>query len=82
MEETTAHNREIRGMFEGPLLPLTIRLSIPFFISNIITLFYLLIDTYFITLIDRKSTALISGTGLVFPVYFLFISIAMYRRGS
>jgi putative MATE family efflux protein len=77
MEEQSISAREIKGMFEGPVLPLTIKLSIPFFISNIITLFYLLIDTYFITLIDRGSTALISGTGLVFPVYFLFISIAM-----
>lgn len=77
MEENQAHTRDIRGMFEGPVLPLAIRLSIPFFISNTITLLYLLIDTYFITLIDRNSTALISGTGLVFPVYFMFISIAM-----
>ncbi len=68
---------EITGMFEGPILPLTARLSIPFFISNIIYLFYLIIDTYFITLIDRGSTALISGTGLVFPIYFLFMALAM-----
>ncbi|MBP7737762.1 MAG: MATE family efflux transporter [Spirochaetes bacterium] len=64
-------------MFEGPILPLALKLSIPFFISNVIGLLYLVIDTYFITLIDRGSTALISGTGLVFPVYFLFLALAM-----
>jgi putative MATE family efflux protein len=76
MEDTTVNTREVAGMFEGPVLPLTIKLSIPFFISNIVGLFYLVIDTYFITLIDRSSTAIISGTGLVFPVFFLFISLA------
>ncbi len=69
--------RNIDGMFEGPILPLTLKLSVPFFISNVINLFYLLIDTYFITLIDRGSTALISGTGLVFPIYFLFLALTM-----
>ncbi|MBN1495510.1 MAG: MATE family efflux transporter [Spirochaetes bacterium] len=69
--------KEIHGMFDGPILPLALRLSIPFFISNIIGLLYLVIDTYFITLIDRGSTALISGTGLVFPVYFLFLALGM-----
>lgn len=77
MESKQIRVNEIGGMFEGPVLPLALRLSIPFFISNVINLFYLVIDTYFITLIDRGSTALISGTGLVFPIYFLFIALAM-----
>ncbi len=77
MDEQDRHAGEIHGMFEGPILPLALKLSIPFFISNVIGLFYLVIDTYFITLIDRGSTALISGTGLVFPVYFLFLALGM-----
>jgi putative MATE family efflux protein len=64
-------------MFDGPILPLTMRISIPFFISNVIYLFYLIIDTAFIAQIDRSSTALISGTGLVFPIYFLFMALGM-----
>lgn len=77
MEEKNRATNEIHGMFEGPILPLALKLSIPFFISNVIGLLYLLIDTYFITLIDPGSTALISGTGLVFPVYFLFLALGM-----
>lgn len=77
MGEGDPNRKEIHGMFEGPILPLALRLSIPFFISNFIGLLYLVIDTYFITLIDRGSTALISGTGLVFPVYFLFLALGM-----
>lgn len=68
---------EVHGMFDGAIMPLLLRLSIPFFISNFINLFYLIIDTYFITLIDRGSTSLMSGTGLVFPVYFLFMAFSM-----
>lgn len=77
MEAPAPRKNEIQGMFEGPILPLALKLSIPFFISNVVGLFYLVIDTYFITLIDRSSTALISGTGLVFPVYFLFLALGM-----
>ena len=77
MEEIKPNKNEIQGMFEGPILPLALKLSIPFFISNVVGLLYLVIDTYFITLIDRSSTALISGTGLVFPVYFLFLALGM-----
>lgn len=77
MDDQDRRAGEIHGMFEGPILPLALKLSIPFFISNVIGLFYLVIDTYFITLIDRSSTALISGTGLVFPVYFLFLALGM-----
>ena len=77
IEAESPSAKEIHGMFDGPILPLALRLSIPFFISNVIGLLYLVIDTYFITLIDRGSTALISGTGLVFPVYFLFLALGM-----
>jgi len=68
---------EVHGMFDGAIMPLLLRLSIPFFISNFINLFYLIIDTYFITLIDKGCTSLMSGTGLVFPVYFLFMAFSM-----
>jgi putative MATE family efflux protein len=77
MEARNHNTNEINGMFEGPILPLALRLSIPFLISNMIGLLYLVIDTYFITRIDPGSTALISGTGLVFPVYFLFLALGM-----
>lgn len=70
-------NKGIQGMFEGPILPLAVKLSVPFFISNVVGLLYLVIDTYFITLIDRSSTALISGTGLVFPVFCLFLALGL-----
>src|SRR5512136_2554012 len=67
---------EIPGIFEGPILPVTIRLGMPILISNLLNFFYNIVDTIFISMIDRGSTAFISGTGIVFPVYFLFLALA------
>ena len=68
--------REISGMFEGPVLPVTVKLGLPILLANFFNYLYNFIDTVFISLIDRNSTALMSGTGIVFPVYFLFIALA------
>jgi len=37
---------------------------------------YAIADTYFISRIDRSSTALLSGTGLMFPVFFFIMATA------
>jgi len=38
---------------------------------------YALVDTMFIARIDPSSTAIISGTGLMFPLFFLFMALSM-----
>jgi putative MATE family efflux protein len=68
--------QEITGIFEGPVLPVTLKLGFPILLSNLFNFFYNIVDTVFISMIDRGSTALISGTGIVFPVYFLFLALA------
>jgi putative MATE family efflux protein len=68
--------QEISGIFEGPILPVTIKLGLPILLSNLLNFFYNIVDTVFISMIDRKSTALLSGTGIVFPVFFLFLALA------
>ena len=67
---------EISGIFEGPITPVAIKIGMPILIANFVQLFYMAADTYFISLIDKSSTALLSGTGLLFPLFFLFIAIA------
>jgi putative MATE family efflux protein len=62
-------------MFSGPVLPVTLRLGIPILIGQVFMFFYNLVDTFFISQIDKTSTALISGTAIVFPLYFLFLSL-------
>ena len=62
-------------MFEGPILPTALKIGMPILIGNLIQLLYMGVDTYFISMIDKHSTALLSGTGLLFPLFFLFMAI-------
>ncbi len=64
-------------MFEGSILPVTARLAAPILLSNFFSSLFTIIDTYFISLIDQKSTALLSGPALVFPIVFLFLSLGI-----
>ncbi len=54
----------------------TIKLSLPMLLSNVLTTFYTIIDTYFISLIDKKSTAYISAVSIINPVFFIFIALS------
>lgn len=67
--------KDIPGMFDGPIIPIALKIAVPILIGNILQLLYLVVDTYFISLIDKSSTALISGTGLLFPLFFIFMAI-------
>jgi len=64
-------------MFDGPILPLTIKIGMPILIGNVMQFCYALADTIFIARIDPSSTAIISGTGLMFPLFFVFMAISM-----
>lgn len=68
--------KEIPGIYDGPIIPVAIKIGMPIIIANFVQLLYMAADTYFISLIDKSSTALLSGTGLLFPLFFLFIAIA------
>jgi len=68
---------EIKGIFKGKILPVTLRLSFPIAFGNFLQFLYIMVDTKFISAIDPKSTALISGTGLVFPIYFIFLALGI-----
>ncbi|HEX3012122.1 MAG TPA: MATE family efflux transporter [Syntrophomonadaceae bacterium] len=60
----------------GPIARTTLKLSIPIFVSQLVAFANTMVDTYFVSLIDRNSTALISGVGLVAAIFFLFYNIA------
>lgn len=68
------------AILEGPIAHATLKLAIPAFISLFFTFLYNTIDTFFISLIDRKSTALISGISLVSPVFFIFSALSSGLR--
>ncbi len=69
--------REIPGMFHGRILPVTFRVGLPILIGNVLQFVYALVDTFFISRIDPSSTALLSGTGLMFPLFFFIMALAM-----
>jgi len=67
--------REISGIFEGKIWPVTLRLAAPMLIAQLVQYAYSIVDTIFLAGIDRSATHYISGTGLVFPIFFLFIAL-------
>lgn len=65
-----------KGMFEGPIIPMILRIGIPILIGNMLNYVYLVADTYFISMLDPLSSAPLAGTGLLFPLFFIVMSIA------
>jgi putative MATE family efflux protein len=62
-------------IFDGPIVYTTLRLSIPMLVTQLLSFTYLFVDTYFISMIDKQSTTLVSAVGLVFPIYLFFLNI-------
>ncbi|MDC7223233.1 MAG: MATE family efflux transporter [Spirochaetales bacterium] len=75
-EENRQAFREIPGMFEGPIMPLLIRLGVPMLAGQIVQLIYNITDTIFISRIDRADPSLVGGVGIIFPIMFLSIAVA------
>jgi multidrug efflux pump len=63
-------------MFDGPVAPLAFKIGMPILVANILQFCYTLVDTIFIARIDPSSTAILSGTGLMFPLFFLFMALS------
>jgi putative MATE family efflux protein len=60
---------------EGPVGPHLIRMALPVMIAQLIVLVYGLADSFFVSHIDSSATWLISGMGLIFPLFFIFIAL-------
>jgi putative MATE family efflux protein len=63
-------------MFEGRIWRTTLRLAFPLMIANLVSFSYAFVDTVFISMIDRGSTAIISGMGLIIPIFILAIALS------
>lgn len=72
MENTNKLN-----ILKGAITPTTIKLAMPIIIGHLLMLGYNFADTYFVSGIDKNSTALMSGMGLIAPIFFLFIAISV-----
>ncbi len=66
---------EIPGMFEGPIRPLLLKLSIPMFAGMIVQVLYNVTDTFWVARIDLADPSYMGGTALVFPLIFFFMAL-------
>lgn len=62
-------------ILNGPVIPISIKLAMPILIGQFLLLIYGVTDTIFISMLDKNSTSLMSGVGLVFPVYMFFLAL-------
>jgi putative MATE family efflux protein len=74
--ESDLDHSEIRGMFEGPILKLLVRLTLPIFFGMVFQILYNIVDTIWISRIDLKDPSYVGGVGIVFPILFLVIAFA------
>lgn len=72
-------NTDIRN---GPIVPVLVRLSLPVLAGQVFNLLYNLVDTWFIARIDPSDPWLIGSTGLVFPLFFIFLSASFGITGG
>lgn len=69
---STSPGHSKSGIFQGPIAPTALKLGIPMLVSQLVVFACYIVDTYFVSLIDKESTALVSAMGLVYPIYLFF----------
>jgi putative MATE family efflux protein len=69
-------------ILSGSIKKISVKLALPNLIGQVFVIIYGLTDTFFISMIDKKSTTLVSAIGVVFPVYFLFLSLSLGLSGG
>lgn len=74
---TNDSNHISNEILNGSIGKTTIKLMIPILIGEFFIIIYGLTDSFFISLIDRKSTTLISALGIIFPIYFFFTALSI-----
>jgi|GEM_PF-1138908 len=65
-----------QGMFEGPIITMILKLSIPILIGNLFNYMNLMVDSYFISMLSPESSAPMTGTGVIYPLFFAVTTIA------
>jgi len=74
-EEDSLGGKEIQGMFEGPILKLLVRLSLPVFAGMIFQILYNITDTMWVSRIDIADPSYVGGTGIIFPILFFAMAL-------
>ncbi len=72
------NNNELKNeILKGDIGPTSIKLAIPVMIGQILLLIYGIVDLTFISMLDKTSTALVTGIGLVFPIYMFYLALGI-----
>jgi multidrug efflux pump len=66
----------------GPIASTLVFLALPVLAGQAFNLLYNLVDTYFIALIDRSDPWLVGSTGLVWPLFFIFLATSFGITGG
>ncbi|MEN7551127.1 MATE family efflux transporter [Rapidithrix thailandica] len=69
--------KENDEILNGPIIPTSVKLAVPVMIGQILSLIYGIVDLVFVSMLDKESTSLISGMGLVFPIYMLYLALGI-----
>jgi putative MATE family efflux protein len=74
---TSSSNSEaqVSGMFDGPILKVLIRLSLPVAAGMLSLLLYNITDIIWISRIDTRDPSFVGGTGVVFPLIYIALSL-------
>ena len=64
-DESMFERKEIKGMYDGPILRLLVKLSLPIFAGMVFQLLYNITDTIWISRIDLADPSYVGGTGPV-----------------
>ncbi len=75
IDELEFSKKEIKGMFDSPILKLLTRLSLPIFAGMVFQLLYNITDTIWISRIDLNDPSYVGGTGIIFPIIFFAMAI-------
>jgi putative MATE family efflux protein len=77
--ENTSNATSIRS---GPVGPILVRLALPVLAGLTFNLLYNIVDTWFIARIDPSDPWLVGSTGLVFPLFFIFLASSFGISGG
>lgn len=75
-KDTSFKKGEIEGIFEGPVLKVLARLTLPIFTGMVLQLLYSIVDTIWISRIDLADPSYVGGVGLIFPLLFFAVAIS------
>jgi putative MATE family efflux protein len=74
MSEST--KREIPGIFDGPILKVLTRITLPIFCGMVFQIIYAIVNIIWVSRIDLEDPAYVGGVGLIFPILVFAIAIS------